>query len=188
MALKFAAFIAAMGLALPAAAEQSYTIDPDHTYPGFEVNHLGFSNMRGTFTSTRGKIVIDRQALSGSVDITVDTGSVFTGHEKRDKHLRGEEFFNVARFPTMTFRSTKLRFHKGEPNGAEGELTLLGKTRPVTLTITGFNCGEHPITRKPACGANAIATIKRSEFGMGAYVPAVSDEIKLYIGVEAYRD
>lgn len=188
MKFEYAALIAA-ALSLPvAAAPESYTIDPNHTYPNFELNHLGFSNMRGTFTSSRGKVVLDRDNLSGSIDITIDTGSVFTGHAKRDQHLRNEDFFNVAQFPTMTFKSTKLRFHKGDLNGAEGELTLLGKTRPVTLTITNFNCGQHPITKKPACGANAIATIKRSEFGMDAYVPALSDEVKLYIGVEAYRD
>lgn len=189
MKFELAALLAAAAIALPAAAAQeSYTVDPDHTYPSFDVNHLGFSTMRGTFTSSTGKIILDRQNMGGSIDITIDTGSVFTGHAKRDAHLRSDSFFNVAQFPQMTFRSTKLKFHKGELTGADGELTLLGKTRPVSLIVSAFNCGTHPIAKKPACGANATATIKRSEFGMDAYVPAVSDEIKLFIEVEAFKD
>ena len=186
--VRFAALVAAIAFAVPALAAQSYTIDPDHTYPGFEVNHLGFSNMRGTFTSCRGLVVLDPEKTAGSIEITIDTGSVFTGHAKRDQHLRGEDFFNVARYPTMTFTATKLGFKQGELTAAEGELTLLGKTRPVILTITNFSCGPNPISKKATCGANAIGTIRRSEFGMVAYVPAVSDEVRLYIEVEAYRE
>jgi polyisoprenoid-binding protein YceI len=187
--LNAAVFLASALLATPAfAGPESFTIDPAHTYPNFEVNHLGFSTARGMFTRTRGTIVLDRAAMTGSIDITIDTASLFTGHAKRDEHLRGEDFFNVAKFPTMTFKSTRLRYHKSVLNGAEGELTLLGISRPVTLTLTGFNCGEHPIAKKPVCGANAIATIKRSDWGMTAYVPAVGDEVHLEIQVEAFKD
>lgn len=175
--------------ALPAiAAPESYTVDPAHTYPNFEVNHLGFSTARGMFTRTTGKIVLDRTAMTGSIDISIDATSLYTGHAKRDEHLRGDDFFDVAKYPTISFRSTRPRFHKGDLNGAEGELTLLGQTHPVTLTVTSFNCGQNPITKKPACGANAIATIKRSEWGMTAYVPAVGDEVHLEIQIEAVRD
>lgn len=170
------------------AAPESYTADPAHTYANFEVNHLGFSTARGMFTSTSGNIVLDRSARTGSIDITIDTTSLYTGHAKRDEHLKGEDFFNVARFPTMRFKSTKPRFHKGDLNGADGELTLLGKTLPITLTVTSFSCGQHPIAKKPVCGANAIATIKRSDWGMAAYVPAVGDEVHLEIQIEAFKD
>ena len=170
------------------AAPESYTADPAHTYANFEVNHLGFSTARGMFTSTSGNIVLDRSARTGSIDITIDTASLYTGHAKRDEHLRGEDFFNVAQFPTMRFKSTTPRFHKGDLNGADGELTLLGKTLPVTLTVTSFNCGQHPIAKKPVCGANAVATIKRSDWGMNAYVPALSDAVHLEIQIEAFKD
>ncbi len=176
-------------LALPAAAApETYTVDPAHTYPNFEVNHLGFSTARGMFTDTRGKITLDREARTGKIEIVVNTASLYTGHAKRDEHLKNEDFFDVAKYPTMTFRSDRLRFHKGELNGAEGALTLLGKTLPVTLTLTSFNCGPNPITKKQVCGANAVADIKRSAWGMDAYVPAVGDEVHLEIQIEAIRD
>jgi polyisoprenoid-binding protein YceI len=183
-----ATLVIAMTALSAVAAPESYTVDPAHTFPNFEINHLGFSTARGMFTRTSGTIVLDRTAMTGSIDITIDTTSLYTGHAKRDEHLRGEDFFNVAQYPTMTFKSTKPRFHKGDLNGAEGELTLLGKTLPVTLTVTSFHCGLNPIFKKQACGANAIATIKRSEWGMNAYVPVIGDEVQLEIEVEAFRE
>jgi polyisoprenoid-binding protein YceI len=187
--LNAALFLAGAAIATSGfAAPESYTVDPAHTYPNFEVNHLGLSTARGMFTRTSGKIVLDRVARTGSIDITIETASLFTGHAKRDEHLRGEDFFNVGQFPTMTFKSKNPRYHKSVLNGAEGELTMLGVTRPVTLTLTGFHCGEHPIAKKPVCGANAIATIKRSDWGMTAYVPAIGDEVQLKIQIEAFKD
>jgi polyisoprenoid-binding protein YceI len=184
----FVALLAA-AFALPAAAEQeTYTVDPAHTYPSFEVNHLGFSTSRGMFTRTTGKIVLDRANKTGSIDITIDTRSLFTGDERRDKHLRADDFFHVEMFPEMTYRSNTIRFRGDNPVAVEGELTLLGVTRPVSLGIDSFNCGTHPINRKPVCGADATATIKRSEFGMDAYVPAVGDQVTLRIGIEAFRE
>lgn len=189
MKLNAAVFTAtAMVASTSLAAPESYTADPAHTYANFEVNHLGFSTARGMFTSTSGNIVLDRSARTGSIDITIDTASVYTGNAKRDEHLRGEDFFNVSQFPTMSFKSTKPRFHKDDLNGADGELTLLGKSRPVTLTVTSFACGQHPIAKKPVCGANAIATIKRSDWGMNAYVPAISDVVHLELQIEAFKD
>jgi polyisoprenoid-binding protein YceI len=175
-------------LALPAAAADTYTIDPGHTYPGFEINHLGFSTLRGTFDSTRGSVTLDPAARSGSIEISIDTASIDTGHARRDEHLKTDEFFNVARFPTMTYKATRLTFDGDKLTGADGELTLLGVTRPVSLALTSFHCGPHPMNKKQVCGANATATIKRSEFGMKAYVPAVGDEVKISIGVEAVRN
>jgi len=170
------------------AAMESYTVDPVHTYPGFEINHLGFSNMRGTFDSTKGRITLDRAARTGTIEIVIDTASVDTGYAKRDEHLRAPEFFNVAAFPTMTYRASRMLFEGDRPSGAEGQLTLLGKTLPVNLTITSFQCGQNPVNKKQMCGANAVTTIKRSQFGMTTYVPGISDEVTITIGVEAIRD
>jgi polyisoprenoid-binding protein YceI len=183
-----AALAICAAFALPAAAADSYTIDPGHTYPSFEVNHLGFSTMRGTFDATSGTVTLDPAAGTGSIEITIDTASIDTGHAKRDEHLKTDEFFNVAQFPSMTFKSNKLKFNGDKLAGADGELTLLGVTRPVSLAVTSFHCGPHPMNKKQVCGANASATIKRSEFGMKTYVPAVGDEVKISIEVEAFRN
>jgi polyisoprenoid-binding protein YceI len=181
---------AALALTVPfaAAAADSYTVDPTHTYPSFEINHLGFSITRGSFDKSEGKITLDTAAKSGSIMITVDTASINTGLGKRDEHLRGEDFFNVTKFPTMTFKSSKLRFSGDKVVGADGELTLVGVTKPVSLTVDWFNCGTHPINKKAVCGANATTTIKRSDFGITYAVPAVGDEVKIAIQVEAFKD
>ena len=188
MKTRLAAVLVSAAFALPAIAADSYTVDPGHTYPSFEINHLGFSTMHGTFDATSGKITLDPAGKSGSIEITIDATSIDTGHGKRDEHLKSEEFFNVAKFPTLTYKAGKLRFNGDKLSGADGELTLLGVTRPVSLTVTAFNCGPHPMTKKPVCGANATAVIKRSDFGLSAYVPAVGDEVKISIQVEAVKN
>lgn len=188
MKTRLAAVLVSAAFALPAIAADSYTVDPGHTYPSFEINHLGFSTMHGTFDATSGKITLDPAGKSGSIEITIDATSIDTGHGKRDEHLKSEEFFNVAKFPTLTYKAGKLRFNGDKLSGADGELTLLGVTRPVSLSVTAFNCGPHPMTKKPVCGANATAVIKRSDFGLSAYVPAVGDEVKISIQVEAVKN
>lgn len=180
--------IVAAAVTAPALAAESYSVDPRHTFPSFEVNHLGFSTQRGRFNKTSGKIVLDRQAKSGSVEIVIDAASVDSGLDKLEEHLRGEEFFNSEKFPTLGFKSRAVTFSGDKPASVEGDFTMLGVTRPLTLTITAFNCGVHPINRKEVCGADAAATLKRSEFGMTKYVPGVSDEVKLFIQVEAFKD
>lgn len=188
MKRSLAAVVLSSSLALPAFAADSYTADPAHTYPSFEISHLGFSTSRGTFEKTSGKITLDTAAKSGTIDVTIDTASLHTGWQKRDDHLKSEEFFNVGKFPTMTYKSSKLRFEGDSLVGADGELTILGVTKPVSLAISGFKCANHPMTKKPMCGANAAATIKRSEFGMSTYVPAIGDEVKIEIQIEALKD
>jgi polyisoprenoid-binding protein YceI len=185
---KIVSILVPAALSLPALAAETYTVDPGHTYPSFEISHLGFSTMRGTFDASRGTISLDPAGNSGSIDITIDAASLDTGHAKRDEHLRNEEFFNVAKFPTLTYKASKLRFNGDKLVGADGKLTLLGVTRPVSLQVTSFNCGAHPMTKKQVCGANATATIQRSQFGMMAYVPAVGDEVKISIEVEAVKN
>lgn len=188
MKRSLAAILLSTALALPAVAADSYTADPAHTYPNFEVGHLGFSTSRGVFEKTTGKITLDMGAKSGTVDITIDTASLHTGWTKRDEHLKSEEFFNVAKFPTMSFKSSKLKFDGDKLTGVDGELTLLGVTKPVSLAVTDFKCGAHPINKKAMCGANATATIKRSDFGLSAYIPAIPDDVKLEIQIEATKD
>ncbi len=188
MKTSFAAGLIAAVLALPAAAADSYTVDPAHTYPNFEINHLGFSTMHGRFGATTGKITLDQAAKTGSIDITIDATSIDTGHAKRDTHLKSDEFFNVGKFPTLTFKADKLRFSGEKLTAAEGTLTMLGVTKPVNLIVTSFHCGPHPMNKKQMCGANATASVKRSDFGMSAYVPAVGDEVKIAIAVEALKD
>ena len=172
----------------PTQAEPvNYAVDPKHTYASFEIDHLGFSTARGTFDRTSGTIVLDPAAGTGRIEIIIDTASIDTGLEKRDEHLRAREFFDVEQHPTMTFVSTALRFDGERPVFAAGELTLLGKALPVSLEITRFACGDHPIHHKPACGADALTRILRSEWGMTKYVPAIGDEVNIRIGVEAFR-
>ena len=175
-------------LTTPAYAADNYTIDSRHTFPVFEVNHMGFSTQRGRFNSSSGKITLDTAAKNGSVELVIETASLDMGLDKWDEHLKSDEFFNVAQFPTMRFVSDKLVFNGDNVVAAEGSFTLLGVTRPLTLTVSNFRCAPHPMLKKPACGADITATLKRSEFGMTKFVPAVSDEVKIFAPVEAVKD
>ena len=191
--------LAAAVAALPLAAQanpESYTIDPYHTYVSFEVDHLGFSRMRGMFTQTNpAKMTLDRTAKTGAIEISVRTASIATGDNDkgsrpraRDEHLRSPDFFNVAEFPTMTFRSTKVAFKGDNPGQIDGNVTLLGVTKPASLAVDFWKCGQHPVSKREMCGGNASGTIKRSDFGMKYGIPAVGDEIKLFVEIEAYKD
>jgi polyisoprenoid-binding protein YceI len=177
------------------AAPESYTMDPYHTFPNFEVNHFGFANIRGRFDKTAGKFTIDRAAKTGSLEITVQTASANTGdHERgdrprtRDEHLRTADFFNSIEFPTMTFRSTGVTFNGDKPAVVAGNLIMLGVSRPVPLQVQTWRCGPHQESKKEMCGGTATASFKRSEFGMKYGIPLFGDEIKLWIGFEAYKN
>lgn len=181
--------LVACTLAAPAfAAPETYSIDPSHTYPTFELNHLGFSMQRGRFNGAAGKITIDRAAKTGSVDIAIDVNTIDMGLEKWDKHMKSEDFFNAEKYPTITFRSSKVMFDGDKVAAVEGDFTLLGVTKPVTLTMSNFGCGVHPFNKKNVCGGNATAMIKRSDYGMKYGVPAIADDVKLLISVEAFKD
>lgn len=175
-------------LSISAFAADSYTVDSRHTFPSFEVNHLGFSTQRGRFNTTRGKFVLDRQAKSGTADITIETASIDTGLDKLEEHLRGPDFFNSAQFPFMTFRAGKLSFNGDALAKAEGEITLLGVTRPLVLNVVHFRCGLHPMLKREVCGADLSGSLKRSDFGMKYGLPAVGDDVRLLIQVEAIND
>lgn len=183
-----AALVLSAALAAPAFAADSYTIDPNHTFPVFEVNHFGFSTQRGRFNKSAGKITLDLAAKKGSVDLTIDTTSLDMGFDTWNKHLSADGFFNTEKFPAMTFKSNKLVFEGDKVIAAEGSFTLLGVTKPLRLTVNNFRCAPHPFTKKAMCGADVMATLKRSDFGMTKYVPAVSDEVKISSPVEAVMD
>ena len=185
--------LAALPLAAGAATE-SFTMDPLHTSVSFVIDHLGLSMIHGRFNKYSGKFSIDRAAKTGGVDFTIETASVDTNDNdkgnrprSRDEHLRSADFFNVAEFPTMTFKSTAVKFNGDTPATLEGNLTLLGVTKPLTLTIERFKCGPRSGSGKEGCGGNATGKLKRSDFGMKTGIPAVGDEITLHIGFEAAK-
>jgi polyisoprenoid-binding protein YceI len=177
------------------AAPETYSLDPTHTIPNFSVQHLGMSTVWGHFERAPGKVVIDRVAKGGSIEVKIPTATISTGDAKRtdgqrsrDEHLRTTDFFNVAEFPEMVFKSTKLNFAGDKVQSVDGTLTLLGVTKPVTLTATSFNCGANPMSKKDMCGGDLVAAIKRTDFGMKYAVPAIGDEVKLFIAVEGYKE
>lgn len=169
------------------AAPDTYTIDSKHTFPTFEVSHLGYSIQRGRFDKTSGTITLDLAAKSGSADVAIETGSISMGFDEWNKHM-DEKFFNSAKFPTMTFKSSKFKFKGDKLVEVTGDLTLLGVTKPVLLKVDLFKCALHPMMKKDVCGANATTVIKRADFGMNAFVPMVGDEIKIAFGIEAIKN
>jgi polyisoprenoid-binding protein YceI len=190
--------VSAFALTLPLAVvaqPMTYEIDPVHSYPHFMVAHLGAAYLYGRFNKTSGKLVLDRAAKTGTIEITIESGSVDTGpHElrgrprTRDDHLRTADFFNAKEFPRMTFQGSA-KWSGDWPSEVQGQLTMLGVTRPVSLKVDYFNCVPDPRVqgKREVCGANAIGLIKRSDFGMKFGIPAVGDEIRLLIQFEALR-
>jgi polyisoprenoid-binding protein YceI len=170
------------------AAPETFNIDAGHTAPRFEYTHFGYSNQQHRFDKTSGKIVLDRAAHTGSVDVTIDTTSVNTGLALFNGHIQGADYFDTAKYPTITFKSSKVKFDGDKPVAVEGDLTIKGVTKPVTLTVTHFHSMPHPMLKKDAIGANASTKVKRSEFNMGKNVPYVGDEITLTIAVEAVKE
>ncbi len=169
------------------ATPQDFVIDPAHTFATFEVRHLGIATQRGRFNRTTGTVTFDFAEQTGNVVIIIDARSVDSGNETLEKFLRGEDFFHVEKFPEITFRSTSISFDDDKPERVEGELTLLGVTRPVSLAITGYACTRLPFLVRVTCGIDATTTIRRSEFGMRSVLTFVSDEVKLLIQAEAVR-
>ena len=183
-----APLVLAAAFSLPAfAAPETYVIDGTHTFPRFSYNHFGLSTQLSRFDNTTGTITLDLERGTGSVDIVIDTTSVSTGYDTFDEHIQGEDFLDTARYPTATFRSTNVRFDGDTPVAVEGELTLKGVTRPVTLELKSFTAMPHPMLQRDAIGANARATVKRSDFNAGKFAPHVGDEVTIDISVEAIR-
>ena len=183
--LAFATVFTAL-IAAPAFAEPVvYTIDTTHTFPRFSYSHFGYSKQLSRFNKTSGTVTLDAEAKTAMVDVSIDMTSVDTGYETFDGHLQGEDYFHTAQFPTATFKSTKVTFNGDAPTAIEGDLTIKGVTRPVTLTVTSFLAKPHPMMTRPAIGANATTNIKRSDFSAGKNAPYVGDEVTLDIALEA---
>jgi len=167
------------------AAPVTYGVDGTHTFPRFSYSHFGYSTQLSSFSKTTGKVVFDAEAKKGSVDIVIDMKSVNTGFSDFNEHIQGEDFLDTAKFPQATFKSTKVVFQGDKPQSIEGQLTIKGVTKPVTLTVTSFQAMPHPMMKKPALGANAFTVIKRSEFNAGKYAPYVGDDVRIDIAIEA---
>ena len=181
-------------LALPATAvlaDETYNIDPVHSQPRYEIQHMrGLTTQAGYFTKLSGKVTLDRAAKKGSIDVTIDTTSIHTHDASRlDAIIKGEQYFNVEKYPTMSFKSSSLQFDGDKVVGAEGELTMIGVTKPVALKVTNFACAENPFNKKPMCAGEASANIKRSEWGMKTGIPnSSSDDVRIIIPIEAYLE
>jgi polyisoprenoid-binding protein YceI len=177
----------AAGAAL--AQAETYKIDSQHTFPTFEIEHLGLSTQIGRFNETRGQIVLDAAAKTGSVEVTVNTASIDTGLKALEDELRSASFFNVEKFPTMSFKSRRLVFDGDRLASVDGDLTLLGVTRPLTLRVESMRCATHPMAKRKACGGVVTGTLNRAEFGMTKFAPALlGHEVKLRFPVEALID
>jgi polyisoprenoid-binding protein YceI len=197
MQKKVAACLLAAAPLVASAAAESYTIDPYHTFPYFDVEHIGFSINRGRLEKVTGKLVIDTEAKTASVELTAPTATLTTGDNDRgdrprarDEHLRSPDFFNVQEFPTITYQGAASKWNGDAPAEIDGKLTLLGVTKPVALTVIHWKCGPDPRTqgKRQMCGGNATGSFKRSDFGMKFAVPQVGDEVKLWIELEAFKN
>lgn len=170
------------------AGSEQYTIDSTHTFPGFEISHLGFSVQRGRFDKTTGTLVMDPEAGTGTLQVEIDAASISTGLDKLEQHLRSEDFFDVKRYPKIIFKSDQFEFKNGRLLSLTGQLTMHGKTKPVRLKVDHFHCGIHMINMKSVCGANAVGSLKRSDFDVDKYAPMLADKVTLVIQVEAIKN
>ncbi len=172
--------------AFGAQAADPYTIDPTHTQVEFTYNHFGYSNITGRFDTVESEFLFDAEdPTRSSVKVTIPMASLSTGVDKLDTHLLSADFFDAEKFPTATFTSTGVTAAGEGQLKVAGDLTIHGVTRPVVLDVTINKIGEHPMAKTPAAGFDARVTIKRSEFGVGNYAPAVSDDVTIEITVES---
>ena len=194
---RLAIVLAVSALPFTASAQvENYMIDPYHTFPYFELEHLGTAMIRGRFDKTAGKFTLDRGARTAALEVVIQADSVTTGDNERggrprtrDEHLKNADFFNVAEFPTLTYRSTSVKFAGDNPETIEGNLTLLGVTKPVALKVERWKCQPDPRVqgKRFMCGGNATGSFKRSDYGMKFGIPNVGDEVRLWIMIEALR-
>lgn len=180
--------ISLLCLSTPAPAAESFVLDPTHTFPSFEIKHHHVSLMRGKFNRSQGRVVLDPEGKESRIEVVVDAASGDTGHDGLNQKLLNSSFFNTARFPEIRFVASDITFKDAKPVAANGELTLLGVTRPVTLEIRDYACTLQFLTRRPLCGADVHTSIKRSDFGMNYGIPLIGDEVKLAIEVEGFRE
>ena len=179
--------LATAAFAAPAFAAK-YEIDPTHTQVQFGYSHFGFSNITGRFDQVTGQFELDTANLAkSSISIEIPVSSISTGVDKLDQHLLGADFFDVAKYPAATFKSRMVHVAGPKDLHLMGDLTIRGVTKPVAFAVKVNGIGEHPMRKVPAAGFDATAVIKRSDFGLGAYVPAVGDEVTLRITLEAFQ-
>lgn len=163
-----ASALVALASAASLAAPVNYEIDPSHTFPSFEADHMGISVWRGKMNKSSGSVVYDKATGAGSVDIAIDPASIDFGQDALNDWGRGEHFFDVAKFPKASFKGRFDGFANGAPTRLVGELTLHGVTRPMTLAINKLKCIPHPMLKRELCGADAAGSFKRDEFGLDA--------------------
>ena len=181
-----AAMLAAATLAHAEAA--TYGIDPTHTFVTFEAKHFGTSTLRGRFDKKEGSVTIDRAAKTGKAEITLDMTSVSTGVGPLDGHLKSKDFFNAAEHPAAKFVGDKFTFDGTKVTAVAGTLTMLGKTLPVTLNASNFNCYDHPMLKREVCGGDFETTLQRSQWGMDYGVKVgIPDSIRLLVQIEAAK-
>jgi len=183
-----ALFTASLFSAPVMAAEEVYIIDSTHTFPSYSYSHFGLSTQQHKFTNTTGTVVVDREAKTAKVDITIDMTSIDTGFDVFNEHIQSADFFNTAEFPTATFVSDTVKVKGNEPVSVDGQLTIKGITKPVTLTLSNFlYLDEHPMEEAPAFGANASVEVLRSDFDVDMYAPYVSDDVTINVAIEAIK-
>jgi polyisoprenoid-binding protein YceI len=171
------------------AAPESFTIDPNHTYPSFEADHFGLSVWRGKINKTTGFVVLDRAASAGHINLTIDPNSIDFGQDKLNAWATGPEFFDTAKFPEATYVGSFAHFVNGAPTQVLGTLTLHGVSKPVALKINSFACKPHPMLKREWCGADALATFKRDDFGLDSgKTYGFKMDVTLRIQVEAVKD
>ncbi len=171
------------------AAPEKYKFDMAHTQIHFSANHLGFSYPLGRFMKFDGGFVFDAEKPeNSSVEAAIDTSSVFMGSEAWDAHMKNADFFNVEKFPKITFKSTRVTQSGDKAAVVDGDLTILGVTKPVSLTVTYVGSGVHPYNKNYISGFTAMTNIKRSDFGMTYGLPAIADDVEITLNVEGIRD
>lgn len=170
------------------ATGSTYAIDPTHTFVTFEIDHFGATTNRGRFDKKSGTVQLDKAAKTGKVELTIDTASISSGTGAFDRHLQSKDFFNVAQHPTARFVADKFSFNGDKVSEVQGSLTLLGKTHPVTLKSTKFNCYQNPMLKVEVCGGDFETTIARSAYGMDWGLEyGFADNVRLVVQVEAVK-
>jgi polyisoprenoid-binding protein YceI len=189
MKTRLIAAAAAALLATAAHAEPAtYKLDPTHTFVTFEILHFGTSTNRGRFDKKEGTVELDKAAKTGKVDLTIDMTSIDSGTEHFNKHLQSAEIFDAAKYPTAHFVADKFTFDGDKVKAISGELTLHGKTNPITLTATNFNCYQSPMVKREVCGGDFEATLVRSQYGIDyALNWGFPDAIRLVIQAEGIK-
>ena len=183
------ALVTALGTSVALATPVNYNIDPDHTHPEFEADHFnGLSVWRGLFKKSSGTITMDKDAGTGTVNVEIATASIDFGHDKLNEHASSPDMFDVAKYPTATYKGKLTQFVAGAPTQVDGELTLHGVTKPVVLKINSFKCIMHPVLKREVCGADASAMINRADYGINyGEKYGFKQDVTLHLSVEAVK-